>query len=399
MGVASSTDAQAGSTGALDEFMHVVEQALSLPESPKSRWHRAGVKPRTERVLDVAGGLMLVTLVVGWAWSIATAASRAGDAHGPSATRSITTALTTTGGPTTAYLTDASLKALTGELRGASGKLRVQMTIAGDSLVADATPHGATLTVAESDAGGAAIAPRAGIWKLAVAVGKAIKPITDVSLISLRPRSEKQQGRIGGYLLGSWPGETGTVRAPKNAPAEKYRPPSGFIEVTQANADTRVSEHFRLRHFLTKNQPNVWPKYLVLDMRNIDKLELVLNDLASRGTDVSGVFVMSGFRTPQYNAGGGNTGGRAGLSRHMYGDAADIWIDSNHDGRMDDLNKDGRVDINDSRVILQALDRVEAAHPELVGGGGVYPATSGHGPFIHIDTRGYRARWIGSGGG
>jgi uncharacterized protein YcbK (DUF882 family) len=109
--------------------------------------------------------------------------------------------------------------------------------------------------------------------------------------------------------------------------------------------------------------------------------------------------VMSGFRTPQYNRGGGNPTGRAGLSRHMYGDAADIYIDSNHDGVMDDLNHDGRIDIADSRVISAAVDRVEAAHPELVGGAGVYPAESGHGPFIHIDSRGYRARWVGSGGG
>ena len=395
----SSTVAQGGSTGALYDFVHLVEHVLSLPESPTSRWHRAGVKPKTERILDFAGGTVLLLLVAGWSWSIATASSRAGTAPNLSPTRSITSKLTTTEGPTTAYLTDASLKALTGELRGASGKLRVQMQIAGDSLVADSTPHGANLTVAEAEAHGTAVAPKAGIWKLAVAVGNAIKPIADLNLISLRPRSEKQQGRIGSYLLGSWPGETGTVRAPRNAPVEKYRPPSGFIEVTQANADTKVSEHFKLRNFLTKNQPNVWPKYLVLDMRNIDKLELVLSDLQSQGIDVSGVFVMSGFRTPQYNASGGNTAGRAGLSRHMYGDAADIWIDSDHDGRMDDLNKDGRIDIKDSRVILQALDRVEAAHPELVGGGGVYPAEAGHGPFIHIDTRGYRARWVGSGGG
>ena len=134
-------------------------------------------------------------------------------------------------------------------------------------------------------------------------------------------------------------------------------------------------------------------------MRNVDKLELVLSDLQSRGIDVSGVQVMSGFRTPQYNKAGGNTGGRAGLSRHMYGDAADIFIDSNGDGVMDDLNHDGRSTIADARVISQAVDRVEAAHPELIGGAGVYPAASGHGPFIHIDTRGYRARWIGSGGG
>ena len=160
-----------------------------------------------------------------------------------------------------------------------------------------------------------------------------------------------------------------------------------------------MSEHFKLRDFLTHDQANVWPKFLVLEMRNIDKLELVLADLQKRGIDVSGVRVMSGFRTPQYNKGGGNTGGRAGLSRHMYGDAADVYIDSNGDGVMDDLNRDGRINIEDSRVVSQAVDRVEAAHPELIGGAGVYPAAAGHGPFIHIDTRGYRARWVGGPGG
>jgi hypothetical protein len=36
---------------------------------------------------------------------------------------------------------------------------------------------------------------------------------------------------------------------------------------------------------------------------------------------------------------------------------------------------------------------VEEKYPELVGGCGVYIATSAHGPFVHIDARGYRARW------
>jgi hypothetical protein len=83
----------------------------------------------------------------------------------------------------------------------------------------------------------------------------------------------------------------------------------------------------------------------------------------------------------------------------MYGDAADIFIDSNHDGVMDDLNHDGRTTMTDSKVIEAAVDRVEATHPELVGGAGIYPAGPGHGPFIHIDTRGYRARWTGGPGG
>ena len=167
--------------------------------------------------------------------------------------------------------------------------------------------------------------------------------------------------------------------------------------MTPDNQDTYVSEHFTLRHFLTKGQETVWPKYLVLDMRLVDKLELVLADLQAHGHRIERVQVMSGFRTPQYNSGGGNTAGRAALSRHMYGDAADIFIDNDGNGRLDDLNGDGRVDLRDVRVMEAAADRVERAHPALIGGVGVYPAASGHGPFIHIDTRGYRARWIGTG--
>jgi hypothetical protein len=64
---------------------------------------------------------------------------------------------------------------------------------------------------------------------------------------------------------------------------------------------------------------------------------------------------------------------------------------------MDDLNGDGRVNIRDAAVIQEAVDRVERTHPELVGGCGIYAGTGSHGPFTHIDTRGFRARWIGTG--
>jgi hypothetical protein len=375
------------------------DHILAIPAPVESKWHRAGVTPRTERILSMAGNAIVVLLAIGWTWSIVDERAHPLDNTRPSATAQIAAALTSTNAPTAAYLTDASLQALTGELRGTSGKLRAQIQTAGSPLAVDSIPNGATLTIPESESSGPAVAPKAGIWKLAVAVGNAIKPITDFNLISIRPRSDKQNGRVGLYYIGNWPGETGPMNAPAKAPAARYQPPSGFIEVTQENADTKLSEHFKLRDFLTHDQPNVWPKYLVIEMRNVDKLELVLSDLAEHGVNVSGVHVMSGFRTPQYNKGGGNTGGRAGLSRHMYGDAADIFIDNDGNGTMDDLNHDGRITIDDSRVILQALDRVEAAHPELVGGGGVYPAEAGHGPFIHIDSRGYRARWVGSGGG
>jgi uncharacterized protein YcbK (DUF882 family) len=385
---------------ALDHFPHAAERATDVPGPAASRWHRAGVSPRAERWLDLGSRALVGLLVVGWTYTIVDAAIHPRDANGVGATATMAAALTNSDAPSTAYLTDATLRLLTGELRGASGKLRVAIRTPGTPIGADSSAGGAALRVEDPSASGSDVAPRSGIWRLAVAVGNALKPVADLNLITVRPRADKQNGRVGLYYLGNWPGETGgRVNSPRAAPVERYRPPSGFIEVTQENADTRLSEHFTLRDFLTHDQANVWPKYIVIEMRNIDKLELVLSDLQSRGIDVSGVKVMSGFRTPQYNRGGGNPTGRAGLSRHMYGDAADIYIDSNHDGVMDDLNHDGRIDIADSRVISAAVDRVEAAHPELVGGAGVYPAESGHGPFIHIDSRGYRARWVGSGGG
>ena len=205
------------------------------------------------------------------------------------------------------------------------------------------------------------------------------------SYLRLRPFTDKQDGRIGSYVIGFWPGERGRVTS------RAYQNPGGFIEVTPENQDTRISEHFRLRDFLTHGQVRVWPKYLVLREELVDKLELVIADLNSRGVLVRHMSVMSGFRTPSYNGAGGE--GRSGVSRHMYGDAADVFVDNDRNGRMDDLNRDGRVDHRDARVILDAVERVERKHPVLAGGVGVYKANSAHGPFAHVDVRGWRARW------
>jgi len=212
-----------------------------------------------------------------------------------------------------------------------------------------------------------------------------------ISLISLVPFSAKERGRIGTYRLGFWPFERRTARNPA------YANPDGFVQVTPANEDTYVSEHFRLRDFLTHDQVDVWPKYLVLNEKLIDKLELVIEDLDAHGVPVEHLAIMSGFRTPEYNVlGVGRRGGRARDSRHQYGDAADVFVDNGESGTMDDLNHDGRVNVRDARLIMEAVDRVEEEHPDLVGGMGLYRATRAHPPFVHIDTRGDRARWGGA---
>jgi uncharacterized protein YcbK (DUF882 family) len=169
--------------------------------------------------------------------------------------------------------------------------------------------------------------------------------------------------------------------------------PRGFIKVTKATASTRVSEHFCLGDFLTKDQPNIWPKYLVLDLKLIDKLELLIEALFEAGHPVKGLHIMSGFRTPRYNALDVGPGNRSAISRHMYGDAADVYPDDDGDGQLDDLNGDGHVDLADVQIVADAAEKVERKYPDLAGGIGIYPATAAHSANVHVDTRGKRARW------
>lgn len=205
--------------------------------------------------------------------------------------------------------------------------------------------------------------------------------------ITLRPFADKVRGRIGSYRIGFFPSERHAGRT------GAYANPEGFVEVTALNADTPVSQHFRLGDFLTHDQTGVWPKYLVLREPLVDKLELVIAELQHMGVAVGRLRVMSGFRTPQYNEQGVGAGGRVQDSRHQLGDAADVYVVNGSRDWMSDLNGDGRVDTRDAQLLASAAERVERAHPELVGGVGVYRSTSAHGPFVHIDVRGTRARW------
>ncbi|HEY5088035.1 MAG TPA: D-Ala-D-Ala carboxypeptidase family metallohydrolase [Gemmatimonadaceae bacterium] len=331
---------------------------------------KIGLTDRAEQLFERTSSAFVVLMGLAWAFSIA-AARATGDKVNvvTPATASVVNGLSSIGAPTAAYLGDAVNKAVVSHIEsdatGESGKLLAEIRAASG---------------------------RPGIVKAAIAAAGALKRVTDFSLITLRPASDVRHGHLGLYFIGSWPRPTSAKGG-----HVAYDPPSGFIEVTPANEDTRLSEHFRVRDFLTHDQSNVWPKYVVISMKLVDKLELVLADLKAHGINPEGVHVMSGFRTPQYNRGGGDPSGRASLSRHMYGDAADIYIDNTGSGEMSDLNHDGRVDIGDARVILASVNRVEAAHPSLVGGCGIYVGNGAHGPFVHIDTRGYPARWTGTG--
>lgn len=205
--------------------------------------------------------------------------------------------------------------------------------------------------------------------------------------IELVPFAQKQNDRVGAYTVGRFPGERRSTRHPA------WGVPEGFISLTPEMLTLRVSTHLTLGDFASlRDQRDVWPRALVLDLRLVDKLELILGALRDSGFAAPRFKVLSGFRTPSVTLRNARTA-QAPDSRHQYGDAADLIVDANGDGRMDDLTGDGRVDLNDARYLVRIVLAVEAAHPDLIGGIGVYRGTGAAGPFVHVDARGERARW------
>jgi hypothetical protein len=204
-----------------------------------------------------------------------------------------------------------------------------------------------------------------------------------LNVFVMRPRSEIVNRSLNGYAIGSY-----RSRAFRGLP--NYLPPEGFAEVRVADEDILTSPHFRVGLFLCK-QPGE-PRYTVHSPRLMLKLEAALQATNEAGYSTHGFFIMSGFRTPAYNRSIGN---RTSYSRHLWGDAADIYIDNDGDSIIDDLNGDGRSDIEDARLLARVIDRMEENAPAGVipGGLAVYGANPVHGPYVHLDSRGYRARW------
>lgn len=167
-------------------------------------------------------------------------------------------------------------------------------------------------------------------------------------------------------------------------------PPRALIEVTQASAHAKVSPHFTIGDFLCHQQPEHWPKYVLVQPALLAKLERIRSALLQAGIDGNGLVVMSGYRTPWYNADIGNT---TVYSQHLFGGAADIFVDGDGDDEMDDLNADGEISSADANWLADLVEAVTATEPALAGGLSAYPANAFHGPFVHIDVRGIAVRW------
>jgi hypothetical protein len=224
---------------------------------------------------------------------------------------------------------------------------------------------------------------RPGLYPIRV-VRASTAEVMELNVFVLVPLGAIEGEQLNGYRIGRYP------RKPLKG-LKLYAPPAGLVEVTALNDRTLVSPHFRVGQFVCK-QDGGHPQYLILRERLLLKLELLLEEVNRRGHRCDGFHVMSGYRTPHYNAAIGNVR----YSRHVWGGAADIFIDEDpRDGIMDDLNRDGRIDLRDAAVLYDIIDDLYGRpwYAPFLGGLARYRKTPARGPFVHVDVRGFRARW------
>jgi hypothetical protein len=320
-------------------------------------------------------------------------------AHAPMITSEITApALTeSTASP---VATDTAVVAQTGpeapfalSVDGRAIPFRVMAAFAlpGEALPLEVSSTDTAVQVVSESGTADAAGPHRWSWRAPLTPGlypvRVIRGADEITLnvFVMIPYDRMKNGRIDGYRIGAYP-------SPARMRNGDYARPLGFVQVTAENQDALVTPHFALGQFQCK-EGNGFPKYVVLQPDLLEKLENVVSAVQSHGFEVSTLRLMSAYRTPVYNKGIGN---ETTFSRHQYGDAADIIVDEfPKDGVMDDLNGNGREDRGDANLLAGWVETMDH-DPEtanLIGGLSAYGSTQGHGPFVHVDARGYAARW------
>ncbi len=164
----------------------------------------------------------------------------------------------------------------------------------------------------------------------------------------------------------------------------KYRPMlSGakYYQVPQREIYRKIVGNTRIKDLLSKDQ--FYRKALfnrsqtlnwLIDLNILYKILELRAVLEGEGYNKDGFRITYGHRTPKYN----EDENGASKSRHIKGEAVDMVIK--------DIDDNGHYTDEDKEIVLKLLEE------KIIGGqGGIgrYPGTR----VVHMDVRGYRARW------
>ena len=190
-------------------------------------------------------------------------------------------------------------------------------------------------------------------------------------------RARSSAIRLNGYRIGTYLAERfgGALR-----PSRRVRRGAAG---DARSAVTQAPQARRLRH--ARRPGDVWPKYVALNPRLLDKLELVFADLgcARRGPDARrgrALRLPHAVAQPRVRARGARQPPPVRRRR-----------------RRRDRRQRRRPHHDHRRAARDAApsSASRSEHPDLVGGLGLYTSRRYRTPYVHIDARGKRARWRG----
>ncbi len=161
-----------------------------------------------------------------------------------------------------------------------------------------------------------------------------------INVFVLCPKKEMNGQYMDEFRIGTYP----------KIPIDKkdfYSTPEGFLKIDESIMEVNLTPHFKAKQFLTR-QSRQLPQYIAIKESLLLKLEFLLAEVNKAGYQTDTFGIVSIFRSPYFNKKIGNS---TNFSRHLYGDAADIYIDTAGNDWMDDLNGDGKYNILDANIL------------------------------------------------
>lgn len=221
-----------------------------------------------------------------------------------------------------------------------------------------------------------------------------------VALLVMQTNNMDDAGRVNGVMIGSYDGlpecAQRNLQNVSGYRPERYQIPDGWVYVPdEAAAEIQLTPSITLGQ-VTCRLHRSFPKYTLISSTTLLKADRLLNAMREAGMTTRTVWprINSAYRSPEYDR---RRDYGVCNGRHTWGDALDLPL-------LADYNRDGRRDVEDADIMAEFAasvfanasdlpDSVTRYAPMEPGGIGSYDD-----PFIHIDSRGYRSRWVNASG-